>query len=245
MARLARLGVGGWPHLVVQAVQQGQPLWRDAQDAQALHAALVEASRQFGVAVHAYRLGQGATSADPTDTALALALTPATDEALSLFMQAVGRRYVAGYNRRHARQGSLWAGRYRSTVVDAAHYLLDAMQWVEQPAWTAGGGLPAPAAERLNSLRHHLGQGGDPLVTDPPAFWATGNTPFDREIAWRRRLELGLGANRSQALADAVHKGWALVLQTDAPALEKAAGRRLQPRPRGRPRKPAPPDAQE
>jgi putative transposase len=240
VARLARLGVGGWPHLVVQAVQQGQPLWRDAQDAQALHAALVDASRQFGVAVHAYRLGAGT---DPTAAALALALTPAADEALSLFMQAVGRRYVASYNRRHARQGSLWAGRYRSTVMDAAHYLLDAMQWVEQPAWSAGGGAPAPVGERVSSLGHHLGQGGDPLVTDPSAFWAIGNTPFDREIAWRRRHELGLGAARSQTLANAVHKGWALVLQDDAPALEKVAGRRLQPRPRGRPRKTTSSDA--
>jgi len=127
--------VGGWPHLVVQAVQQGQPLWRDALDAQALHAALLDASRQFGVAVHAYRLGVGT---EPAEAALALALTPASDEALSLFMQAIGRRYVASYNRRHGRQGSLWAGRYRSTVVDAAHYLLDAMQWPRKPA----GGRP-------------------------------------------------------------------------------------------------------
>jgi putative transposase len=234
VARLARIGLGGWPHLVVQAVQHGQALWRDAQDAQALHAALVDAARQHGVAVHAYCLGAG----DGGDVALALVLTPGTDEALSLFMQAVGRRYVAAYNRRHGRQGSLWAGRYRSTVLDAARYLLDAMLWVEQPAWMAAGGPRVAGSDvRHCSLGHHLGQGSDPLVTDSPLFWATGNTPFDRELAWRQRLAQGLAGTQSQVLAHAVHKGWALVPQEEAPALEKMAGRRLQPRPRGRPRK--------
>ncbi len=231
MARLTRLGLGGWPHLVVQPVQDGQSLWRDTHDALALHAALVDAARLHEVAVHAYRLGGDTSALQPT---LALVLTPPTDEALGAFMQAVGRRYVAAYNRRHARQGSLWAGRYRSTVLDAARYLLDAMQWVEQPAWPS----VADAGARVCSLSHHLGAGSDALVTDPPAFWALGNTPFDRELGWRRRLDLGLPAEQSSVLAQAVHKGWALVPHDEAPQLEKLAGRRIQPRPRGRPRKP-------
>jgi putative transposase len=230
VARLTRLGLGGWPHLVVQPVQDGQSLWRDAHDALALHAALVEAARQHGVSVHAYRLGGDASAPHP---ALALVLTPSTDEALGAFMQAVGRRYVAAYNRRHARQGSLWAGRYRSTVLDAARYLLDAMQWVEQPAWPSAAG----AGARVCSFSHHLGAGSDALVTDPSAFWALGNTPFDRELVWRRRLDQGLPAELSSLLSEAVHKGWALVPQDEAPQLEKLTGRRVQPRPRGRPRK--------
>ena len=175
MARLARLGVGGWPHLVVQPLQAGQALWRDDTDAQALHAAMMEAARQHGVAVNAYSLlGPLGGGADP----LTLVLTPQTDEGLGLFMQAVGRRYVAFYNRRHGRLGSLWAGRFRSTVLDPAHYLLDAIQWVEQ-----GQGTGEHLSPRTSSLPHHLGRGSDPLVTPAAAFWALGNTPFDRELA--------------------------------------------------------------
>jgi putative transposase len=74
-------------------------------------------------------------------------------------------------------------------------------------------------------------------VVDPPAFWALGNTPFERQAAWRQRLQEGLSLARVQVLAEAVHKGWALMPPEAQARLETEVGRRLSPRPRGRPRK--------
>lgn len=227
MARLPRLGIAGWPHLLVQRVHDGQALARDDQDRQAIVDALKEASRQHGLAIHAYCLAPDH---------LHLLATPASDESLSLVMQALGRRYVAAYNRRHGRQGGLWAGRYRATVLEPAHYLLDAMVFVELHAWRAGW-VSGLEDDLWSSVRHHLGLRTDPLVTDHALFWGLGNTPFDREAAWRRRLEAGLSQSQVQAMSEAVHKGWALMPQTVADKLAASAGRRLMPRPRGRPRK--------
>jgi putative transposase len=227
MARLPRLGVAGWPHLVVQRVHEGQLLARDASDRQALMDVLKSLAREHDVAVHAYVL-----AADH----LCLLLTPASAESLSLLMQGLGRRYVAAYNRRHGRQGSLWSGRYRATVLDPAQYLLDAMVFVESPAWQ--GGERAVLDESVcASARHHLGLGTDPLVTDHAQFWALGNTPFEREAAWRKRLTDGLSARQTEALAQAMHKGWALMSDELAHGVAQTVGRRLSPRPRGRPRK--------
>lgn len=228
MARLPRLGVAGWPHLVVQRVHDGQLLARDEQDGLAILETLREASRQYGLSIHAYCLAPDH---------LHLLATPSTDEALSLVMQALGRRYVAAYNRRHGRQGGLWAGRYRSTVLDPARYLLDGMVFVESHAWRAGqvGGVEDDV---WSSVRHHLGIKTDPLISDHALFWGLGNTPFERDAAWRRRLETGLSASQIQGMAQAMHKGWALMSAEAASKLEVSAGRRLAPRPRGRPRKP-------
>jgi putative transposase len=227
MARLPRLGLAGWPHLLVQRVHDGQQLARDDTDRRALLDALREAAREHGVAVHAYTLA---------DNHLHLLATPATDEALSLTMQALGRRYVAGFNRRHARQGGLWAGRYRATILDPAQYLLDGMVFIEQH------GLRSGVVQRVeddvwSSGPHHLGLCTDPLVADHAGFWALGNTPFEREAAWRRRLEAGLSSAQVAQLADATHKGWALAGVEALPALQASAGRRLAPKARGRPRK--------
>ncbi len=201
----------------------------------ALKSALLEASRQHDVAVHAYALAEDG---------LGLLVTPASPEALGLFMQAIGRRYVAGYNRRHGRAGALWAGRFRASVLDAARYLLDAMALLESTAWRKGlvASPCEPSSWVPSSLPHHLGQRTDPIVLDHAAFWATGNTPFEREAAWRQRINQGLSTSVVQTLTEAAHKSWALV--EDPAALAKGQGltaRRLKPRPRGRPRKSAPP----
>ena len=77
MARLPRLGVAGWPHLLTQQVHDGQLLARDDTDRQDLLDTLREAARQHGVAVHAYQLGA---------SALVLLVTPERADSASLFM---------------------------------------------------------------------------------------------------------------------------------------------------------------
>lgn len=235
MARLPRLGVAAWPHLLVQQVHDGQLLARDDIDRQALSDALRDAARVHAVALHAYHLGE---------SALMLVATPEAADGLSLLMQAVGRRYVAAFNRRHGRQGGLWAGRYRGTVLDPARHVLDAMVLVEtreqSPQMSAvSSGAAGAQGAAWSSAGHHLGLRTDPLVSDPAAFWALGNTPFERQATWRLRLAEGLAAARVTELTQAMHKGWALMSPEQELALSQSIGRRLSPRPRGRPRKAA------
>ena len=243
MARLPRLDCPGWPHLVVQRVIAGGNLLAHPDDGADFRLALLEASREFGVAVHAYAvLGDH----------FHLLLTPPAAGDLGRFMQAVGRRFVARHNHRHARQGSLWAGRFRAAVIEPARYLLDAMAFIESHAWRAGW-VADPLQESpqvLTSLGQHLNRRTDPVVTDHPLFWSLGNTPFDREAAWRDRLNQGVSATVVGALAQASAKGWALgspeflveLERRGAPAGSGASvPRRLTPSRRGRPRKlPAP-----
>lgn len=230
MARLPRLELPLMPHLVVQAVLPGQMLAPTPQDQQALHAAMLEAARPHGVKVHAYVL---------LPDRFVLLATPAEAGGLSLFMQAVGRRYVAGFNRRHGRQGGLWAGRYRATVLEAARYLLEALAFIELAPWRMGlVDSPVATGPALSSsLAHHLGYRADPLVQDHAVFWTLGNTPFEREAAWKRRIEDGQGAQMVSRLAEAAHSGWALGDAAFLASLQAQAGRRVAPKPRGRPRK--------
>lgn len=240
MARLARLAVGGWPHLVVQRVHDGQLMVRDDEDRAALLAALREAARTAHVMVHAYSVA--------ADRLLLLA-TPQDASGLSSMMQAFGRRYVAIHNRRHGRSGSLWAERFRATVIEPARYLLPCMAYVELHPVGAlaaeGGGNPSLASglsarvaeDPWSSGAHHLGRRSDPLVSDHSLYWALGNTPFEREVAYRKLLDDGLPAAQVAAIGAALHKGWALGSDAFVAELEKGSERRLAPLPRGRPRK--------
>lgn len=224
MARLPRLAIGGLPHLVVQRGHNGAPVFIDDDDRRRFLAALREVALLQRVAVHGYALLTGEVW---------LLVTPEQAEGLSRMMQALGRRYVAGFNARHGRSGTLWDGRFRAALVDAQTEALPALLFVETLAQQRGAG-------DWSSLPHHLGRVRDPLLSAAPFYWALGNTPFDRESAWRRQLEEGLGAEHAQRLEQAARKGWAVGSPAFLSQWALTSERPLAPRPRGRPRKPAP-----
>lgn len=217
MARLPRLVLAGQPHLVVQRTLDARAAFVDAADRALFIDILREALAVERVELHAYAL---------REDELRLLLTPATAPALARLMQALGRRYVSAYNRRHGRRGTLWDGRFRACAVESGDCVLAAMAWIEQDA-PAGQG---------SSAEHHLGTHRVPLIVDPPAYWSLGNTPFAREAAWRRCLDAGLTEPLATRLARALRGGWAF----GSPAFIQSAAtpdRPASPRPAGRPKR--------
>ena len=230
MARLPRLAAAGCVHLLTQRGNNGQPLCVDDRDRERFVQLLGEAAAAQQVAIHAWSLGE---------SEFLLLGTPAEAARLSRMMQSLGRRYVAEFNRRHGRSGTLWEGRFRATVIEPESQLLDCMAYVEL-APVRGGEAAAAQEHRWSSARHHLGLAADPSVSDHALYWALGNTPFEREAAHRALLEHGLTQGRVAAIAAATAKGWALGSPTFAAALAEHTGRRVVPGRRGRPRSPAP-----
>lgn len=222
MARLARAAFGALPHIVVQHAQAGVRLLTHSDDGQQAIELLREAAIASHSSIHAYAV---------LDDRWMLVTTPSTAAGLADLMQAWSRRFSVAFNRRHGRRGTLWTGRYRAAVLDAETWLLDALLYAELPT------LQGQAA--VSSVPHHLGQRTDPLITDPPAFWAMGNTPFEREARYRTMLEQGLPSARIGLIEQALRGGWALGPPGFVAELSQHAARPLVPRPRGRPRKAA------
>lgn len=225
MARLPRLAVPDLPHYLVQRGHNQQAVFLDDEDRRAYLAALGESVATQKLRLLAYAL---------LDDQVHLLVVPPQAEALGRMLQSLGRRYGAGFNRRHGRRGTLWEGRYRATVLEPERHLLDAMRAVEQAPQRAG--LVADAREwAWSSAAHHLGRVRVGWMSDPAAYWSLGNTPFERELAWQRLLDEPLAPTLCEPLLQAVHKGWAFGSGTFIASLGAAVDRPLQPRPRGRP----------
>lgn len=227
MARLSRLSVADLPHLVEQSGHNAQAVSTDAQDREAYRGFLAQAAAEAGVAIHAYCLD--------SNRVLLLA-TPHDADGLSRMMQRLGRRYTAWFNRRHGRSGTLWAGRFRTTVIDPQTQLVPAMRHVECDAALAGDATAAAGA-RISSVAHHLGMLVDPLVSDHLRFWALGNTPFERHAAYRLLVTQPLTERERRVFDDAVRKGWALGPEAFLARLAEQSSRRVQPLAPGRPRR--------
>ena len=216
MARLRRLALTGFAHYVIQRGHNGQTAFVDATDRDSYCNALFAAAAAEPVQLHARALQA---------CEVQLLVTPDEAGALSRFMQAVNRRYASAFNRRHGRSGTLWDGRFRAAVVEPGPLRLLALALVD----TAAPADCTTATQRLGGPR-------DASLVDPPEYWALGNTPFEREAAYRALLHAGLPPATSAALRRAALGNWA----AGSPVAESwhvgEVGRPLAPRRRGRPR---------
>lgn len=230
MARLPRLTLPGYLHHVIQRGNNRQPIFVDPADREMLLTLLAEAAARFKVALHAYVL---------MDNHFHLLATPETAEGVPKMMQAVGRRYVRYFNDRHGRSGTLWEGRYRSTLIQPERYLLPAMVSLDLNPVRAGM-VVDPRDFPWSSHAHYVGLSPDRLVTPHARYWQLGNTPFAREAAYAELVQAGLPAPLQQALTQAALSGWALGDESFIAQLQKQTPRRPSRSRAGRPRSPAP-----
>lgn len=225
MARLPRLTVAGYPHHVIQRGNNRQPIFVDAQDRRRFLDSLGEFATQCAVQVHAYVL---------MSNHVHLLLTPESSDGVPRLMQALGRGYVRYFNLRHGRTGTLWEGRYRSTLIEAERYLLACMVYNDLNPIRAGL-VAAPADYPWSSHAHYVGLRSDPLITPHALYWALGNTPFARDVAYADLVRAGLSAEQREALGRAAQGGWALGEAEFVAELQTHTSRRVSPGQVGRP----------
>ena len=229
MARLPRLTVAAYPHHVIQRGNNRQSICLDSADFQSLRDCLESCAQRYQVAVHAFVL---------MDSHFHLLATPATDEGLPKMMQAVGRSYVRYFNDRYQRTGTLWEGRYKSTLIEPDRYLLACMVYIDLNPVRARTVVRA-ADYHWSSYAHFAGIRADKLLTPHPLVWELGNTPFAREAAYAQLVQSGLTSVQHADLTEAALHGWVLGTSEFLQNLQKKTPRRLTKKDPGRPHKPA------
>lgn len=225
MARLSRLTLPGQPHYVVQRGNNLQAIFMDDQDYACMKDLLREMGRRFGVDIHAFIL---------LPNQLHLLVTPEEAQSLPKFMQSVGRSYVRNFNNRHGRTGTLWEGRYRTTVLEPQAWMLPAMVVLESQC--VAHGLVGRAVDYgWSSARHSAGAQSDGMLRLHPAYWSLGDTPFAREAAYALLLDRGPTEEVQEVVLEAALKGWVLGSESFVQSLQQHTERRLTRQKAGRP----------
>lgn len=122
MPRRPRILLTNQPLHIVQRGINREPCFFAEEDYLCYLHYLEKAALDCRCAVHAYVL---------MTNHVHLLLTPSTDGAPSRLMQSLGRSYVQYVNRMYQRTGSLWEGRFKSSVVQTDHYLMRCMRYIE------------------------------------------------------------------------------------------------------------------
>lgn len=225
MARLPRITVPEYPHHVIQRGNNRLAIVLSQADRARLLQTIEDQATAFQVDVHAYVL---------MDNHFHLLLTPHTGDGLALMMQAVGRGYVRYFNKAHGRTGTLWEGRYKSTVIETERYLLTCMAYIDLNPVRAGL-CEAALDYSWSSHAHYVGARHDRMVTPHALYWELGNTPFARELAYSELVKEGIKPEQQTALTQSTLHGWALGEANFVDHLQKGINRRLKKAHAGRP----------
>ena len=143
MARLPRLYVPGCSHHIIQRGNNRDACFFDERDYAFYLQQLQQSASQFNVAVHAFVL---------MTNHVHLLVTPSTADGCGKMMQSLGRKYVRYINITYQRSGTLWEGRYKSTLVDSELYFLTVSRYIELNPVRAGM-VEAPGDYPWSSFR--------------------------------------------------------------------------------------------
>jgi putative transposase len=228
MPRHARLRLGRVPLHVVQRGVNRCACFDGDDDREVYLALLEELAERFECALHAYVL---------MTNHVHLLLSPEGPDGVSVMMKHLGQRYVQYFNRRHKRTGSLWEGRFHSSLVDSQGYLLRCHRYIEMNPVRAGmanrpgdfswssHGSNAFGALSVISLRPHT------------LYQSLGPTVPERQSTYRALFETPLTEDELSEIREAARGGFALGRRAFVDELQRRLGRRATPGRSGRPRK--------
>lgn len=227
MARLVRYDIPDHPqHVIQRGNNRGVTFVADADYAFYLEC-LEDAAKRMGCDIHAYVL---------MTNHVHLLATQRVPGGLSKVMQSVGRRYVRYFNLTQRRTGTLWEGRYKATLIDSEHYLLTCMRYMEMNPVRAAM-VSDPADYPWSSHGIHADGAASSLTTPHPLYLGLGATPELRQTAYRALFLHAQDESAVAAIRDATNKAWVLGSDRFKEDVARLTARRIEPAPRGRPRK--------
>ena len=225
MPRRPRLSLPNVPMHLIQRGNNRQACFFSEEDYRFYLEWLQEYAVKAGVRIHAYVL---------MTNHVHLLLTPAGNGSPARLMQSLGRRYVQYINRFYRRTGSLWEGRYKSSLVQVETYLLACYRYIELNPVRAGM-VNDPGQYRWSSYRANgLGQ-PDARLTPHLLYLAQGRGADERVQAYRALFRPHLDAEAAVDIRQALQLGMPVGQDRFAELVCARAGVRFNSGKRGRP----------
>jgi len=205
-------------HVLLKSIDE-LVLFKDEADYTEFIKILSETNQNHDVAIHSYVL---------MPDYFEFVATPAREEALPKFMQSLGRKYVWYYNKKYNRSGTLWEGRYKSSIVEAKRYLLDVMCYIEKHS---------PKAHKFNSVHKNLFLKKDSIVSSSPDYKELGFTDEQRQKRYSDFFYSTADEKKDSFIKECIEKQLVTGDAEYISKLEQIIGITLSSKNRGRPKK--------
>lgn len=227
MARLARLSVANESHYVVLNAQSDVSLIPLEEDVDALFGIFSEIVQSHPMVIQAYAV---------MPEQIHLLVSPKEKaENLSIGVQQISRLYSRYFNEAYSRSGTIWKGRFQSSLIQGEGKVLKATIFMEHLPLKFGFG--EPYYYPWTSYFHHGGYRSDFFLSSSPDYWALGNTPFERQKHYKEIFSQGVSQNFGDQILKAIKRGWPIADPSFLEEHDIPVGRQRPLNRRGRPKK--------
>ncbi|TMO52413.1 transposase [Pseudoalteromonas ruthenica] len=229
MARRPRLNLPHIPQHVVQRGNNRQATFFTEQDFTVYLNKVKDYSRRFDVSVHAFVL---------MTNHVHLLMTPTTATGVSQLMQSLGRYYVRYVNNTYKRTGTLWEGRFKSSLVDSDRYLLLVSRYIELNPVRANM-VVHPSEYPWSSYRHNALDKQIELIKEHPVYQALGKDKSARKQAYQALFKSQMPDYCVAQIRDALQRTWVLGDERFKKQIEQQLGHTIELKTHGGDRKSA------
>ncbi len=161
--------------------------------------------------------------------------TPVNENSISKFMQSLGRRFVGYFNKKYNRRGTLWDGRYKSSIVEDS-YLFNVMRYIESSPIREG--LVSDATTyKYSSIHNNLLNEKNKIITPPKCYKELGYRDEDRIQRYSQIFYAQINNNVENFIINCLERQLITGSKSFIKELEKLIGITLRAKPRGRPKK--------
>jgi putative transposase len=224
MPRHARLMLPDVPVHVIQRGNNRTACFFSDRDYACYLFNLEKLAGRFGCAVHAWCL---------MTNHVHLLITPDSVEGCGLLMKDLGQRYVQYINKTQSRTGTLWEGRFRSSLVQTEAYVLACYRYIELNPVRAGM-VAHPRDYQWSSYLSNSEGLRSGIIDSHPEYLRLGANESDRRSAYRGLFEEQLNAALVNDIRRATNGGFALGGEPFQQQITTALGRRASPGKPGR-----------
>jgi putative transposase len=200
MPRVARAVIADYPlHVVQRGINRSDCFFAES-DYLTYLGYLRRFAERFGCSVHAYCL---------MTNHVHLLLTPHTETACGQLMKNLSQHYVQRTNYRLKRTGTLWEGRFHSSLVLSETYALACYRYIETNPVRARMTRTA-AAYQWSSYRANGGGRADSLLRPHAVYTTLGVSPAERVRAYAALCAEALGQEVVDEIRRAIRIGGAI-----------------------------------
>jgi len=227
MARLKRIPPAGIPQHIIQRGNNKRVCFTSNADMKAYLKWLKDFSDKYSVSIHAWVL---------MTNHIHILCTPKTDNGIGKMMQSLGRMYVGYFNHTYQRTGTLWEGRYKSSIIQSERYLLAVYRYIELNPVRADMVI-SPSEYSWSSYNFNaLGIVND-LITPHQEYLALGDSASERNAAYIELFKIEVDGELLNNIGGSINKGLALGSDAFIKEIEALTKVRVSSRKAGRPKK--------